>query len=74
CKVDKDKLEFENSKPNQKSGTCDACQVQSKQYRENIKLLNKNEILNEILDPNNLADYIHELFDSYIIENNEENN
>ncbi|CAG8546586.1 28904_t:CDS:1 [Dentiscutata erythropus] len=74
CKVNKDKSEFENPKPNQKSGTCDTCRVQSKQYRKNIKLLNKNEILNEILNPNNLADYIHKLFDLYIMENNKENN
>ncbi|CAG8604812.1 5991_t:CDS:2 [Cetraspora pellucida] len=51
----------------------------SKRYRENKKLLNDdNEIPNEILESNNLADYVYNLLELHtnliIAENNKENN
>ncbi|CAG8739550.1 8659_t:CDS:1, partial [Cetraspora pellucida] len=69
------KLEFANSN----SHTCNMCQAQAKRYRENKKLLNdENELPNEILEPNNLADYIYDLLElhtnSITAENNKENN
>ncbi|CAG8436323.1 3850_t:CDS:2, partial [Scutellospora calospora] len=75
CKIYKGKLEFANSN----SHICNMCKAQTKRYRENKKLLkDDNEVPNEILEPNNLADYIYDLLElhtnSIIAENNKENN
>ncbi|CAG8806516.1 6277_t:CDS:1, partial [Gigaspora margarita] len=62
CKIYKDKSEYADSDNNQIPRNCNKCRAQVKRYRENKKLLKiDNEILNEILDPNNLADYIYDL-------------
>ncbi|CAG8848767.1 3981_t:CDS:2, partial [Gigaspora margarita] len=73
------KLEFADSDVNLKPRNCDKCRAQAKRYRENNKLLKiDNEIPNEILEPNNLADYIYDIIELHTklitAENNKENN